>query len=211
MRKMTERDRLLISCCSTDEQLGYLRRPFIQGGWTAATDAHAILAVPAKGTDYLNYAETDKPDISKYMDAECEEFMEIDRRRLVLKFNRLRHEYKKLDFECPECDGGGRVKWQYRTKNECAKTYQMEGECPVCHGEGGVNVGRYYNRKEYCILTEPGYGLSIPRLRNIADTMRVFEKDKCMLLRQAREHVPCYHIREKEFRLVLMPVMIQEL
>lgn len=203
--KMTPED-LLRSCCSKSEYRPNLQRPFLQGDYVIATDAHAILAIPKEECDTSNLATLDKPDIVPYLKEECTEFMELDFKRLNAEYERLVNEYGKLDFKCKECDGDGKVDWEYHDNDW--NTHKMRGECPICHGEGVVSKDSQYYKEEYCICTEVEIGLPIPRLAFIVNTMRTFGKSKCMLLRQAREHVPCYHIRENEFKLVIMPIIL---
>lgn len=202
--KMTPED-LLRSCCSKSEYRPNLQRPFLQGDYVIATDAHAILAIPKEECDTSNLEPLNKPDVMPHLNAECTEYMELDFKRLNAEYERLVNEYGKLDFKCKECDGDGKVDWEYHDNDW--NTHKMRGECPICHGEGVVSKDSQYYKEEYCICTEDEIGLPIPRLAFIVNTMRTFGKSKCMLLRQARYHVPCYHIREKEFKLVIMPII----
>jgi len=202
---MTPED-LLRSCCSKSEYRPNLQRPFLQGDYVIATDAHAILAIPKEECDASNLAPLDKPDVIPYLNAECAEFMELDFEHLNAEYKRLVNEYGKLDFKCKECGGDGKVDWEYNDKDW--KTHNMRGECPICHGEGVVNPDSQYYKEEYCLRTEVEIGLPIPRIMFIVNAMRTFGKSKCMLLRQAREHAPCYHIREKEFKLAIMPIIL---
>lgn len=202
--KMTPED-LLHSCCSKSEYRPNLQRPFLQGDYVIATDAHAILAIPKEECGTSNLAPLDKPDVMPYLNAECTEFMKLDYEHLLEKYNRLCEELKKLDFKCSECGGRGRVKWKYESKD--GETHYMLDDCPICHGEGIVEKENLYNKKEFCLRLEVEFWLPLPRLWRILNAMRTFDKRECMLLRQAREHVPCYHIRENEFKLVIMPII----
>lgn len=204
--KMT-RDELLASCCSKSEYRPNLQRPFLQGGYVIATDAQSILALPKEDEDTINYIPLAAPDVTPYLNAYCEVFKELKLGELLSEFQRICDEYNKLDCRCSECNGEGKVDWEYTSKS--MTTHLIKGECPVCHGEGFVELENYYNRKEYCMMTEGNFGLSIPRVRAIVNTMITFGKDRCMLLRQKVNTVPLYFITEKEFRLVVMPIIIQ--
>lgn len=66
--KMT-RDELLASCCSKSEYRPNLQRPFLQGGYVIATDAHSILALPKEDEDTINYIPLAAPDVTPYLNA----------------------------------------------------------------------------------------------------------------------------------------------
>jgi len=204
--KMT-RDELLCSVCNKNEYRENLRNPFIQGGWTVATDAHVILAVSEEESDFIGYSYIDKPDVLSLINAKCSDFKELVYDDLLIEYLNLEGGFDYAACRCTECNGGCQVDYEYRTKR--GNIYHTKGECPVCHGEGIVDLDYEYSKKEHCLEIEPDFGLSIPRIKIILDTMRFFGKSRCMMLKDNRDYGTCYHIREKEFRLVVMPIIIQ--
>lgn len=199
-------EELLFSFCSQSEYHTNLCRPFLQGDYVIATDARVILALPKDDCDTSNLIHLDKPDVSQYLNAECTDFIELEYERLLAEFNRLRSEYDKLDIRCCECGGRGQVEWEYESKD--GETHFMLDDCPICHGEGIVEKENLYKKKEFCLRLEVKFWLPLPRLMCILNAMRTFDKRECMLLRQSNDYVPLYHIRENEFKLVVMPIIL---
>lgn len=109
-------------------------KPYLKDGYVHAVNGFRLVRIKAESlkgeyepTDKMNlpipndncdYIITDK-DIQKALES-------IPQEEEVIKIGE--------DIECPECDGHGKVYWEYTSRN--GKFYECEHDCPVCDGTG---------------------------------------------------------------------------
>lgn len=92
--------------------------------------------------------------------------------------------------ECPECDGTGKVEWEYTDKD--GHTHYREEECPVCCGTGEreefewVETGRML-LPEHAVFNLCGSLLKASRLMECVEAFRKMGFGK-MVLRKQNAH-----------------------
>lgn len=192
--------------CSDDELREWMTKPFSVGNHTASTNGWSLLVVEKK-SDYPDMSEktksvypvelsfTNKLEISKVKEA-------IDKIPLI-------DCYDKIVSKCDACYGNGNVDFEFEYKN---RTYEIEGECPVCEGEGQTEqVSKTPNGKKEIDLSKYAR-LGVNRL----NVKRLFELIKVADLKGVNEVLYQLPVRNKPVAfkvgddtiLFLMPVAV---
>lgn len=118
-----------------------IQKPFRQGGYICATDAHIVLRVnrkliPPSDDDYTPKGRV--PDVSKVM-PELNPTFTITIKAIRESLVALGLNYDILSKNCPECDGSGDVDWYYTDRK--GDTHTLTEACPCCNGFGEVANG----------------------------------------------------------------------
>jgi len=104
--------------------------PLTANGYTYASDAYVLIA--AKNEDVNIEAKQGKEsNTSIFLETNCNEPTNID----WSKLDSIPLVDEVIDEDCDECDGFGQVEYEYfSTKTQ--RTYEIEGDCPICKGDG---------------------------------------------------------------------------
>lgn len=116
--------------CSNDDLRKWMTEPFSVGNHTASTNGWSLLVVKKK-SDYPDMSEKTK---SVYpVELSFTNRLEIAKVKEAIEKIPLIDCYDKVISKCDACYGNGNVDFEFEYKN---RTYEIEGECPVCGGEG---------------------------------------------------------------------------
>ena len=115
-------------------------KPYLKDGYVHATDGYKIIRIKA---DTLNgkYEPTDKMRL-EWPDENCD-YLTTDKEieKALASVPQVEEEIKiGDDIDCPECDGTGKVYWEYTDRH--FETHQSEFDCPVCGGDGYAEKAR---------------------------------------------------------------------
>lgn len=116
--------------CSNDDLRKWMTEPFSVGNHTASTNGRSLLVVEKK---------SDHPDMSEKtkgvypVELSFTNKLEIAKVKEAIEKIPLIDCYDKVISKCDACYGNGNVDFEFEYKN---RTYEIEGECPVCEGEG---------------------------------------------------------------------------
>lgn len=125
-----------------------LQKPFEQGGFICATEAHVILRVdknliPKSNDDYTPKDRV--PTVAKVMPTPDPTFT-ISLKEIQSCLVALGLDYNHTTKNCPECGGSGDVDWYYTDRD--GDTHTKVDKCPYCGGSGDIHNGN--NR--YCTI-----------------------------------------------------------
>ncbi len=134
--------KLLDLFVSQDDYRPWMEKPFHAGKYDGATDSYTLIGIEQdEGYDDVavsSGSEVTKITILSYLDQENNksERISIEELKKAVEFST---EYAKVpvEDECDECDGVGKVEYEYSYK--LYTSYTM-GECPKCEGTGVIEV-----------------------------------------------------------------------
>lgn len=107
---------------------------FRQDGYVVATDGHIMVRIPVGSVvDGEGIAEQDRPNVNRVIP----EHFDKPRVLRVKAIEAALEKAPKVDAQrvCPECHGGGTVRWNYEGVEDY---YEDEFRCPCCRGKGYV-------------------------------------------------------------------------
>lgn len=184
---------------SKDDLRPQLATPFQQDGFVCATDAYALLRVRR---DLLKgeYPERDNPAVSKILTPwNCGDIYSLKQiEEAIAKCPaEEEEEYVRGETDCPECDGEGKVKWEYTDSR--GHTHHKYHECPVCDGSG-IGEEAVYRKTGRMVVTPEaavdvgGVNLYASRLSPLASSMRLLGVERV-------RHTAKYQDRVNAFQL----------
>lgn len=154
--------------------------PVLKGRDVIATEGHRIIYV-SKEVCEGQYEPTSRYEVH----------IPIERKRIIIPLKILQDTYDHLPTKghlcrdketCTECNGTGKVEWQYCTKD--GKYIHENHDCPICNGEGSYTTNIRFVR-------EVPYNLSIDILGNVisAGSLKALIDALSMLGKQSVELV----------------------
>lgn len=146
-----------------------LRKPFERGDYVYATNTFVMVRV-AKNICDEKYSKIDSPRvIPGFPEPSCRYRLELKELIEIIK-SIPRSETVKVsgkDAECDECEGSGRVEWNYESIS--GEEYTELFDCPICHGNGKVAT-KELEREERNISIN-GVSFNVELIMKIADAM----------------------------------------
>lgn len=184
-----------------------IQEPFRQDGRICATDGHVLIRI-AEGLCEEKYSDMPnglKPvNTSKVIPQKntCET---VTAEMLSKALEKAPEEKER---NCPECNGSGKVDYEYRDRHYDRHT--MEGECPECEGTG--EVGDYTPIKYQ--FTLHGYPLSYNHLKTLLRTMAYLKTDSLRLRHiqkgEGDSQQLLFDVEGKDIEILAMPQLRDE-
>lgn len=141
MRQLTPdgwRNLLYLFVADEETMRPVMMKPFEQGGYVCASDAHVLIRVAKKyiTDDYSTPAKA--PDVSRIIPAQPPT-SKICANELRKAFTILGMDYDTTTIDCIECDNDCEVEWKYTDRD--GDEHTKYAECPCCNGTGRVPNG----------------------------------------------------------------------
>lgn len=163
--------------------------PNIGNEYASATDAHALVffdknLLPENTVFETDFGEKLKyPDIQRFveMKANCNTILDVEKINEVISKCPLIEDTdeEENEYECPECDGSGKVEYEYSSSKT---THYMDGECPICYGYGkcvqtiSKPNGKMVKNNEYYLQMGTSY-LSIFLVEKLLEVGKMLSSD----------------------------------
>ena len=180
---------VLTLLCSDDDLRKWMTKPFSVGNQTCATNGWSLLVVDKK-SDYPDMSEKTK---SVYpVELSFTNKLEISKVKKAIDKIPLIDCYDKIVSKCDACYGNGNVDFEFEYSQ---KTYEMEGECPVCEGEGTtMQTSKTPNGKkelDYNKLFQIGLcAFNVERINELIFIAESIGVDEVVLVNQTLPHRP---------------------
>jgi hypothetical protein len=141
MRQLTPdgwRNLLYLFVADEETMRPVMMKPFEQGGYVCASDAHVLIRVAKKyiTDDYSTPAKA--PDVSRIIPAQPPT-SKICANELRKAFTILGMDYDTTTIDCIECDNDCEVEWKYTDRD--GDEHTKYAECLCCNGTGRVPNG----------------------------------------------------------------------
>lgn len=179
-----------------------LRHPFLQDGKVYATDGHVMICVGRDLCDgeYSERPEGLQPPNTSSVIPEPDTDEPLTRRMLEKAMKRAPEENA---CECPECKGGGLVRWEY--KDRLYEKHWKIDECPVCSGSGCIDS---YTPVTTQFSIHDAY-LCYHHLEVLKQTMNLLQVKTLRLLHvsNSEKFAFLFGVDGKDIRIVVMPQM----
>lgn len=202
------RQELLQAFCSDNELRPRLSKPFRQGGYTCATDAHFAIMLPTVESDVACYDIKQTPEVLHFLGQVGKAYAEIKSADLKTALHDIELGLAQVDTRCPECKGEGEVTFHYWDRNsECHTT---EDVCPECEGSGYMDIADWYGKKKYTYPLDDTHGLRVTALRVIDKVIDYFGLDSVELLQSTTADTFPYHIVGDGFHVCIMPALTNQ-
>lgn len=121
----------------------WMAKPFLNTSYQGtifgdiwATDGYLVLIISSKlvGTNFDKFEQ--KTFIPEILPEDKQKVVTIKSLQAALEQCDKEEIIEEEEFECPECNGEGKVTWEYSSTTGKMKTYEREEDCPVCDGNG---------------------------------------------------------------------------
>lgn len=166
-----------------DDYRPELMHPYKQNGKYYATDAHSMIFLPCEEVE-LNFVEQDKPKSEAVVPRDDMHNLNVSitiselEEKLIPEM--IDEEIEKTETKkCSECDGEGKVEFEYSGNK---RTYTIEEDCPECDGSG--NIEREFMQKTGKKVANPmkkfqmhEVGFMYKELRRLVDVARVLGEE----------------------------------
>lgn len=134
-----------------DEYLpSFCHRPFYRDGYVVATDRVILIRAKYDDLKGV-YVQEDKPKrLPDFPEPNCDFQLSLSKLVDTIK-SIPEEEYVNVygkDAECDECEGSGRVEWTYEDSD--GEEHLEDFDCPICDGRGKVKTKKYL-REWRCI------------------------------------------------------------
>jgi len=143
---MKNYSKILEMFVSNEQLRGWMRKPFLIGDMSYATDAYIMAITPKKNTEVFDYLE-EKHELNVLKiipeGRNKNDFFRIEDIKALIEKAPTEKEYDEKENECSECKGSGEVYWEYNG-------YDKKDDCPECDGKG-TTTRRNYNGKRVVI------------------------------------------------------------
>lgn len=114
------------------------KRPFINvDGNVWATDGHAAIIVDPNVCGIAAPKSEHKTEIPTAKDQDEWLFVSYGDLRHAVDMCGMEEVMKEVEVVCPECGGRGKVTWIYDASTD-REIYKKDFECPVCDGDGKI-------------------------------------------------------------------------
>ncbi|MDR0371586.1 MAG: hypothetical protein LBH80_07020 [Prevotellaceae bacterium] len=133
--------------------------PNLKDGVVYATDTHVMIAIPEYELSLTYNTNENFPNAKKQFD----DFEVANKDSVIARVAdiakelvKARIQVDKASVKCEECDGYGRVAWEYCNRKD--KTHYKYEECPECDGEGSIDKTATFARIQLQMIEDEETG-----------------------------------------------------
>lgn len=194
---------ILEQICAKDDMREWMSRPFNASGKSMATNGYTLVATPMCG--FFDSREDNVKSVYPF-EKNIWKLIAIQEIKEKLALFPTVDCFDKEEQQCNACYGSGSVDFEF---DYGSNTYHLDGECPVCEGEGiTAQKSKIPNGKkefDYTKLFQIGVcAFNVNRINELIYVAEQLQKDTVLLIHQTLPNKPtAFLIGEVE--LLLMP------
>jgi hypothetical protein len=193
-------EQILKMFCAGSDMPEWMREPFTVVHRAASTNGTALVSVPEWiGGEYKDY--TDKTRTIYPFTYEMNVVLPIEEIKNAISKIPLVDGFdeKEVTGKCTECYGSGEVDFEYDANN---KTYYLEGECPICEGQGTtVQTIKTPNGKKVPDASQlvklGSQNFNIEKIGHLLQVAEILNEKDVIVLKQSK-NTTCFKIGEVE-------------